>query len=162
MSLVPYSSLPTIVKKYSCELNGKLWPNELFRETLLKGLSDSLSLSRIRKATLLPMFYFYELMEADPHLIALVRKLEAYSQDELADRLLNLDEEMEIEKAVLRSRNIQWYLSRKNASKYGDRLRVEVTTLDLNSALEEARSRVIDTVSVKTAITHGDDGSDLL
>lgn len=141
---IDYAALPKQIKKYAIEVNGSVFPTDAFKQMIVNGLSSRMSLTRIRESMLIPLHLFYILLEADAAFHTAIRRLEGYAQDELADTLLALDEEMDVDRAVLRSRNIQWYLARKNAKKYGDRLQVEVTTVDLTQALSDAKSRVID------------------
>lgn len=141
---IDYASLPKQIKKYAQEVDGSIFPTDVFRQMVVNGLSSKMSLTRIRESMMIPLHLFYVLLEADAPFHAAIRRLEGYAQDELADSLLALDEEMDVDRAVLRSRNIQWYLARKNAKKYGDKLQVEVTTVDLTQALSEAKSRVIE------------------
>lgn len=147
-TLVNYAALPKIVKKYAIELNGSIFPTDVFKQMVVDGIGSKLSLARIRENMLIPMHIFYVLLEADSSFYASIQRLLGYAQDELADSLLTMDEDMEIDRAVLRARNVQWYLARKNAKKYGDKLQVEVTTVDLTQALNEAKSRVIDVQTV--------------
>jgi hypothetical protein len=130
---------------------------------MLKAMDEAVPLAMVRKEMRIPLQFFYALLEADESFYKMVMRLQGYAQDELADRLLTLDEEMEIDRAVLRSRNIQWYLSRKNAPKYGDRLQVQVTHLDLTQAIDDAKRRVINTTLANAALPDpNDDGSDLI
>lgn len=61
-----------------------------------------------------------------------------------ADSLKTIaDEYVDVNKARLKSDNLKWLLARRAPGKYGDRLDVNVTqSLDINSALNEARRRV--------------------
>jgi len=155
--------MPSSVTKYADVTVPTLWPNDLFKEAILAGMDQGVTLTYIRLKTGIPLQYFYALLEADQVFYNNVVRLQGYFQDELADRLLKISEDMELDRAVLLSRNTQWYLSRKNAAKYGDRIQVQVTHLDLNQAIEEAKSRVINTTTVTKSIPSlPDDGSDLL
>jgi hypothetical protein len=60
----------------------------------------------------------------------------------------NLDkiarEEPDVQRARLRCENIKWKVARRHASKYGDRLDVNLNqTVDIGSALSEAMQRVL-------------------
>jgi transposase len=62
-----------------------------------------------------------------------------------ADSLLEITEqEQDVNKARLKSDNLKWILARRAASRYGDRIDVNVhQTVDIGGALSEARRRVI-------------------
>lgn len=161
--LTDLKQLPSSVLKYADTDRSVLWPNDKFKNEMLKAIDNNTPMALIRKEMRIPLQFFYALLEADESFYKTVMRLQGYFQDELADRLLTLDEEMEIDRAVLRSRNIQWYLSRKNAPKYGDRLQVQVTHIDLTQALDDAKKRAIEAKLVTRELpSPDDDGSDLL
>lgn len=64
--------------------------------------------------------------------------------DELGESLLTIPDTYEdAAKARLKSENIRWLLARRAASRYGDRLEMNVNgTIDLNAALNEASMRL--------------------
>lgn len=162
-SLIDLKNLPISVSRYAELDRPGLWPNEKFKAEMLKAIDNNIPMATIRKEMRIPLQFFYALLEADESFYKTIRRLEGYFQDELADKLLTIDEEMEVDRAVLRSRNIQWYLSRKNAPKYGDKLQVQVTHVDLTQALDDAKKRAIEAkLVVKALPTPNDDGSDLL
>lgn len=64
--------------------------------------------------------------------------------DAMADSLLSMHETIQdAQKARLASENKRWYLSKRAAHKYGDRMEVNMTgQIDLNAALAEATKRL--------------------
>lgn len=68
----------------------------------------------------------------------------AEGQHAQVDRLQDICEEYpDVMQARLVSENIRWSASKKLPSVYGDRLEVNVQTIDLTSALEEAKRRAL-------------------
>lgn len=67
--------------------------------------------------------------------------------DILAEELITMamDETKDIQRLRLQSDNTRWYLSKKKAEVYGDRVDVNINkTVDISGALEQARSRLKD------------------
>jgi hypothetical protein len=85
-----------------------------------------------------------ELCENDPRFDAQYRRAQAAGLRVYADRLLTIaDEEPDIQRAALHSRNWQWVLSRRLRNEYGDSVDVRVTErVDVGSILSEARARL--------------------
>jgi len=64
--------------------------------------------------------------------------------EKLADELITMaDDVPDVQRARLKSDNYKWLLSKRKPMIYGDRVDIHVTqTIDINAALDEARSRV--------------------
>ena len=90
----------------------------------------------------------------DPNLADMATNARARGFDTLADILLHIDTDLEYgssDPKVMKvlSDNIKWYLSRKNAPKYGDRLTVEnIITADktIVEALSRGKQRALEGV----------------
>jgi len=69
----------------------------------------------------------------------------AHGLDEMAENIMSIAEsEIDVRRADVRIKATQWYLSKRRAAIYGDRLELEVrNTVDIGGALSEALSRAI-------------------
>lgn len=85
--------------------------------------------------------------------------------DMLAERLLMIPkQDGDVQRQRLESDNIKWFLSKRRAAVYGDRIDVNVTnTIDIGGALNEARARALrpmrdqqDAIDVETRAIAGD------
>jgi hypothetical protein len=85
-----------------------------------------------------------ELCERDAIFGERYRKAQIAGLRVYADRLLTIaDDEPDIQRAALHSRNWQWVLSRRLRAEYGDSVDVRVTErVDVGSILSEARARL--------------------
>jgi hypothetical protein len=85
-----------------------------------------------------------ELCERDAIFGERYRKAQIAGLRVYADKLLTIaDDEPDIQRAALHSRNWQWVLSRRLRAEYGDSVDVRVTErVDVGSILSEARARL--------------------
>jgi hypothetical protein len=85
-----------------------------------------------------------ELCERDAIFGERYRKAQIAGLRVYADRLLTIaDDEPDIQRAALHSRNWQWVLARRLRNEYGDSVDVRVTErVDVGSILSEARARL--------------------
>jgi hypothetical protein len=82
--------------------------------------------------------------ENDPAFGKAYRQTQTALLQDYAERLLTIaDDEPDIQRAALHSRNWQWVLSRRLRNEYGDSVDVRVTErVDVGSILSEARARL--------------------
>lgn len=136
------------------EMTARPWPDEA--ERFLEKIRDGATMAAARRA-----------MRLDAAVVRNWRALPAYESalisardegsDSLADSLLtifdNTPDRVDVERARAQSDNIKWLLSKRHAQKYGDRLEVSVNaTIDIGSALADARARIARPVSDPAAL----------
>lgn len=89
---------------------------------------------------------FMRFVEADPDLRELFETAEREGYDMLAETMLNIDQvHSDPKMAAVISKNIQWYLARKEPKQYGDRVAIDVTIgadKIITAALQAAKARV--------------------
>lgn len=83
----------------------------------------------------------------DPAFAAKVKEIREESAHDLVDMLRNItigcETMVDVNVARLKSDNAKWEASKRNPSVYGERLEVNVQTLDLTAVLNAASSRVL-------------------
>lgn len=89
---------------------------------------------------------FIRFVEADPQLRELFETAQHEGYDMLAETMINIDQiHSDPKMAAVISKNIQWYLARKEPKTYGDRVSVDVTVSadrTIIAALQAAKARV--------------------
>jgi len=118
----------------------------------LMGKTEKVIVSRLGMS----MIDFDGILNANPGFRDIFEYAQRRGGDIIADTLLELPDsvvdEISYKKAHLMSTNIKWLLGKRVADKYGDRLEVKVEHIDLNEALNQARSRIIDIQKENEAI----------
>jgi len=145
--------------------NGHFELTEPFKEYLIGKLAQGMTIKEIRKELGINVYKLYRVINSDINFSALCNEIRSECLEELSDELISIpDDYASIERATLKSNNIKWLLSKRLPKKYGDRLQVDVSIIDLNSAIDEARNRsdVIETHSVKRLLSDSSDDEDLM
>lgn len=106
----------------------------------------------------LPIYTLRNLLKKDTELQELYAEAEQRGYDAMADALVNIDNHKihghsDPKMAQVISRNIMWYLSKRNPKMYGERVQVDHSvTVDIaiTAALDAARHRVITAAKPET------------
>lgn len=71
--------------------------------------------------------------------------------EHLADQLIKIDElHQDVQRARLKSDNYKWLLSKRKPAIYGDKIDINVNqTIDIGTALQEARQRALPKIDEK-------------
>jgi len=87
---------------------------------------------------------FYNFLDSTPGAQNAYVQAKDRSHDVLADELLSIpDAEPDVQRATLKSNNIKWLLSKRAASKYGDKLSIDVSgQVDLTAIMAESAKRL--------------------
>jgi hypothetical protein len=90
-----------------------------------------------------------EWRERYPDYAAAYARAEQIGFDRLAEKLLSIPkQDGDVQRQRLESDNIKWFLGKRNPRIYGDKLELNVNqTIDIGSALSEARARALRPVS---------------
>lgn len=137
---------------------------EAFKEYLIGKLAQGLTVKEIRKELSINVYKLYRIINSDINFAMLCNEIRSECLEELSDELISIpDEYASVERATLKSNNIKWLLSKRLPKKYGDRLQVDVSVIDLNEAIESARNRsdIIETQRINRAIINGSNDDDL-
>jgi hypothetical protein len=99
-----------------------------------------------------------EWRERYPNYAASYARAEQIGFHTLAEKLLTIArQEGDVQRQRLESDNIKWYLGKRNPRVYGDRLDVNIVqTIDIGSALTEARARALRPMSDQLTIDDAD------
>lgn len=103
------------------------------------------SIRKILDKILISSYHFYRFKQTNPEFENIFATARLEGLEHLADDLLDIadDQSIDVNRARLKSDNSKWVLSKRKPQIYGDRLNLEVnTTIDIGTALKEARSRV--------------------
>jgi hypothetical protein len=114
------------------------------KESVLSLMEDGTRLGQIAQSLGIHKQRIIDAAENDPAFGKAYRQTQTALLQDYAERLLTIaDDEPDIQRAALHSRNWQWVLSRRLRAEYGDSVDVRVTErVDVGSILSEARARL--------------------
>jgi len=128
-------------------------------EAILEVAISGGTLTDMADAACISVKQLYYCRQSDPLLRSQVAEAQQEGIHHTVDRLVNIQEEFD-DPQVMRvvSDNIKWRASKLMPKVYGDRIDLNVTqTLDIKTALDEAKSRAIETEVIRRAIENKDD-----
>jgi hypothetical protein len=121
-------------------INGDM--SDELKAFILDRLTAKVTLRKLREHLKIGLGMFYKAMKADPVFSANVKSMRDNGLEEMADDIINIaDECSDIYRAQLKSRNIQWLLSKRFPKDYGDKLQVDIQVVNLKDAISEANNR---------------------
>ena len=126
------------------------------QETICNGLIYGESLKSICAKLNIPLNHVFDYANKDPSFDKRMQQSRVYNSHVLADELIHCtDNAITIaDSAVARvwSDNAKWVAAKMNPARYGERLEVNVTHLDLSSVLLAAENRVLPLLQAKAHV----------
>lgn len=124
----------------------KLTPERLaqVKQEIIDRFAKGEILKNISKDLNIEPHWVYYWRQNDPEFDAQASSAQNSGFEIQADGLLTIyDEEEDVNKARGKSDNLKWVLARRAASRYGDKMTLDVNnTIDLKGALSDARARL--------------------
>lgn len=119
---------------------------------VIDAISDNMSLKQALEISQLKAKQFFRVISESPTLEALYIRAQHARTELMADEIIEItDTEPDPNRARVRADARKWYASKLQPSKFGDRLDLNVNqTVDVGSALAEARKRALLTHSTPT------------
>lgn len=117
------------------------------KQKVIKMFSEGHPIQNVAKELGVSISAIQSARLADPLFDSNCGQARTKGYDVQADSLLTIAETIQdVNKARLTSDNIKWTLARRDPSRFGDRIEVNMNqTVDIGSALKEAKSRVLPT-----------------
>lgn len=126
----------------------KIKPDERF--TIITMLGKGVALGKIRDALNISADRFWSMLRANPKFMGRMQLIRQAMIEELTDTMLTVSESVaDVHRAKLITDNIKWLASKRIPHIYGDKLHVEHTVVDLNSAINDAIKRSKTDIEVK-------------
>lgn len=111
-------------------------------------------LSKIIDAICTTKIGFWLYKEHNPDFVLRFERARQEGLEHLADELITIaDDNLDVQRSRLKSDNYKWLLSKRKPAVYGDKIDINVNqTIDIGSALKEARSRALPQSSTDTEL----------
>lgn len=118
----------------------KITPEERF--TIITMLGKGVALGKVRDALEISADRFWSMLRANPKFMGRMQLIRQAMLEELTDEMLDISKSVaDVHRAKLITDNIKWLASKRIPHVYGDKLHVEHTIVDLNSAINDAVKR---------------------
>lgn len=97
---------------------------------------------------------FWNYKQHNPDFLIKFEQARQEGLEHLADELITIaDDNLDVQRSRLKSDNYKWLLSKRKPAVYGDKIDINVNqTIDIGSALKEARSRALPQTSTDTEL----------
>jgi len=114
-------------------------------EKIIQSLYEGLSLRKTLEEQRIDAHAFFDLVDSNPNLTQQYSRAQASRAELLADDIVTIaDTDLDPQRARNRITARQWYASKMQPQKYGERIELNVNqTVDIGSALAEARRRAL-------------------
>lgn len=120
------------------------------RFTIITMLGQGVALGKVRDALKISADRFWSMLRANPKFMGRMQLIRQAMIEELTDEMLHISNSVaDVQRAKLITDNIKWLASKRIPHVYGDKLHVEHTVVDLNSAINDAVKRSKNDIEVK-------------